>query len=183
MGGVTAPSMDMRSGFARRTGVIRFERHSPDANGEVIPADRKRDPTQHETDALMTMAIRAAQRVYQPGYQPTAGRLGDVDEFRKLADPLGNWLHELHSANELEGRTIKSLCADFADDEGRSRPLTAGTMKKMVAGLGYEMYNARKATRRYVFVHHPETIPFSHLDEWMLREDARQAAATMSGIG
>ena len=174
----SAPRMDFDSGFGRRIAVIRFP------HKDAIPNDQRQDPTQDEMDALLTLAVRAAKAVYEKGYTPPVGNAEALAEFQSMADPLQAWIAELHSSDDLVGRSLASLADGFNDDDGKK--IAPQTLANKLRTLGYETTPVRvkskndniDGTARIV---HRAPPTLEQLDEWRRDEVSRLLAKGSAG--
>ena len=172
---VDPPSMDLGSGFWRRTGVVRFPEHAGPAGADVIAHGHREDPTQDEMDALLTLAIRQAAAVYRTDYSPTKGNPAALAAFREEVDPLTTWLLELDAQGELEGRSIPALCEEFVDAEGR-RSISHKAMRHALKGIKYGWVRGKWSGNGYSqFAHRrrPQHEVESALPGWIALEKSR----------
>ena len=176
--GVDPPRFDLSAGFWRRTGVIKFPEHETD---DPIPDGHKADPTQEQMDALITLAIRRARAVFGKEYKVTRGKPEDLEIFRREVDPLHSWLQERHQQGTLEGQTLKRLCEEFIDGEGR-RSLPQRVMTNRLKSIGYlttrgSWQDVIGKTANAQFVHHKDTLVDLHKDEWIHGERTAQRSS------
>ena len=172
---VDPPSMDLSSGFWRRTGVIKFPDHAVAAGADVIRHGYREDPTQEQMDALLTLAIRQAAAVYRVDYSPTKGNPQALEAFREAVDPLTAWLQELDADGTLEGRSIPSLCDEFVDAEGR-KGLSHKAMRHALKGVKYAWTKGKWSGGGYALFAHrrrPENEVNDALPGWIALERAR----------
>ena len=144
---VNPPELDTSTGIARRLAVVRMQNGvDPDGRGGMKP-DEKGDPTQDEVDALVTLGVREAAQAHQQGYEAPTGDLESKKQFRRDADPLGEWLAERHAEGGLHGKAAIRLAGEF-DPTVQGR-YASGLARKLVhrakSQLGYEAERGRYA--------------------------------------
>ncbi len=171
LSGVDPPNMDMARGFWRRVAVCRFVEHLTPPGEDIIQADAKTAPTQDQTDALLTLAVREAARVYRSGYKPDRGEETSLKMFRDEADPLIGWLLERDRAGLIEGLSVRTLGGLYALDVGDAAAPSTSTMKSKIRALGYKTTGLRMGSRREVFAYRSDIDPEAQRISWFAYDD------------
>ena len=174
--GVKPPDLDLFSGFKRRVGVIQMPEHPDIEPGlDVISPGYKTDPSQDEADALITLAVRRAARVYQTDYEPPVGSPEVLAAFHATVDPLSTWLLDLHRAGLIQGQSIKGLCAQFTDAEGLRNTIPPKHMRAKLRELQYELRTEKWSGNGYGVFPYKRGVPVeAYLPQWVENEKARQ---------
>ena len=111
----TPPALPMERGILRRLLVIRYDKAAV-----IADADR-REPTDTELAALLTIGLRRAMLVHQPGYQPPTTDPEVLGEFLTVADPFREYIRELADANELHGMSTAQIEREYQPTD-RNQP-------------------------------------------------------------
>ena len=153
---VTPPRMEANEGMARRTVAIGFDRLYP----EDSPRRGSFDPD--ELDAVVTLALIEAKRVYEAGdnYRPPQGNVQKRRELLGEMDELLKWLEEL--GDEYDGAPQKDTREAASEDLGRR--VNAKAFGQALKGSN-RWYTDRKGKGGQYRIHlNPERL--EGMDEW-----------------
>ena len=109
------PQMPSDRGALRRLLVISL-RAVP-----LLPKD-KRAPTEDEKAALLTLGVRHAISVHQPGYEPPESEPGILEAFMQISDPLRAHIRDMNAEGLLLGASVAEIIGTYEAPDGGKPP-------------------------------------------------------------